>query len=303
MISVIYEKEDKKTAISISKELEAKGFECNINNVSAILSKEKEKINEIELAILVFSKKSNVSEKIMKQYDIIFNNDIELIPFVVSDVELSIAMQHFLDSHDWINAYDINQNDAIKDLGILVNELLNESNGTKKLQNKKTGQKSEAKNTKTYLALGIGIVVVIFALVYFLGNNDATSPVKSDSGQKATIVGTWLLADYSDNLPREPQAYAEFLSNVATLKQNFKLVINEDETFEKLGFSVPEYGNWKFDNQNMVLYMWPQGSSPQSKDLLQVEKLTPDSLIMSVASKLDSTTQVITRFSMYRTDK
>ncbi len=302
MISVIYEKEDKKTAIQISKSLESKGFKCNLTSITSISNTQKEKLADLELAVLIFSQKSNISEKIINEYEIIFENEIELIPFVISDVELSISMHHFLNSHDWINAYDVNTNEAIKDLNILVNEILNNDNSS--LQKTKNNTKSaeqkqiDKKKLQTYLTIGVGAIFAIIIL-FFIFRDDSGSIINTPTSDNP-IVGTWYLADYKDNLPRQPKDYAEFLKSVSALKQRFKLTINEDKTFEKLGFEKPEYGNWLFDKQNNLLYMWPQGSNGKNKDLLQIEKITNDSLIMSIASKIDSTTQIITRFSLYK---
>ena len=307
MISLIFEKENKKLAISISKILGNKGFECSLDSIETI-----EKIEErIELAVLIFSKKSNFSEKIMQDYEVIFENDIPLIPFVVTDVELSVTMQHFLNSHDWINAFDITTNEAITDLTTLINEEINGTNASPLIAKKtsKITEKQSGNKKQTYAIIGVSsvfILVIIFLIfggggennnsIFDGGNNNS---LNNGSSVNDLIMGNWKLGNYQDNMPRSSQEYADFITNITALKQNFLLKINRDNTFEKLGFSQTEAGNWQIDPQNMILYMWPPDSKDH-KDMLQIEKLTTDSLIMSIASQIDSTTQIITRFSLYR---
>lgn len=297
MVLLIHEKEDKKLAIKISKRLESSGFKCTLDNIETI--KQNSELPLIETAIMIFSQKSNLSEKIMKEYDEVFENEIPLIPFVVTDVELSVAMQHFFNSHDWINAYDISTDEAIKDLSILVNENINDVSGvpvsTKK--NKVVGAKSTNKN-QTYVIIGISAVFLLI-IMYFIFGNKNNNPLSSGSSPEELIVGNWKMANYQDNMPRQPNEYADFIKNITALKQNFLLKLNEDNSFNKYGFSQDEKGNWQIDPQNMVLYMWPPGSD-EHKDMLQIEKLTADSLIMSIATQVDSTTQIITRFSLYK---
>jgi len=113
------------------------------------------------------------------------------------------------------------------------------------------------------------------------------------------IVGNWRMANYQDNMQRSQDDYVNFLKSINALKQNFLLKISEDGSFEKLGFQNPETGNWEIDIQNMKLYMWPKNSQGQ-KDMLQIEKLTADTLIMSIATKIDSLTLINTKFTLYK---
>ncbi|MBN2893823.1 MAG: toll/interleukin-1 receptor domain-containing protein [Bacteroidales bacterium] len=303
MISIIYEKEDKKLAIRISQSLENKGFKCTLDKLSSLEVQNPKNIGDIELAILIFSQKSNHSESIMSEYDFIFDNDITFVPFVITDVELSVTMQHFLNSHDWINAFDVNSSDAINDLGILVNELINGENAsppptkqkTEKFKSKteKTGNKNQ-----TYAIIAVSAIFLVI-LAYFIFGGKGNNSLSGNDTPDNIIVGTWKLAEYQDNLPRNPNEYADFINSISVLKQNFALTLNADNTFEKLGFAQPEYGNWQLDPQNMVLYMWPPDSDGV-KDKLKIETLSNDSLVMAIATQIDSVNQIITRFSLYK---
>ncbi len=293
MIHIIHEKEDKKIAIQISQFLQSKGFTATLNDITS------ENSNS-EVAVLIFSQKNNRSEKIISKYDYVFENDVPLIPFIISDVELSVSMQHFLNTHDWINAFDVSSKEAINDLSVLVTELVSpDKKNVPKKVTKNTNDNSEDKKDSKQKAMIIG-VIAIFALIlmYFIfgGKNNVIS---NSSNPDNLIAGSWKLADYQDNMPRNPSDYADFVNSIGALKQNFLLIFNDDYTFEKYGFSAIEKGNWQFDKQNMVLYMWPPGSD-QQKDMLKIEKLTQDSLIMTIATQIDSLTLINTKFTLYK---
>ncbi len=311
MISVFYEKEDKKLAINIIQKLENKGFKCQ--NSVAVSDNENQDTNNIQLGVFVLSSKSNSSEKLMKDYEYFFDKDIPVIPFVISDLELSLSMQYFLNSHDWINAYDVNTNQAIDDLTVLINETLGmtpKPKIEKKTENKSAVQsKTKSKSNQTILVVSLSVVfaVIILYLIFGYNRNNQTENNftnnniinLSSSDMEKNIVGNWKLADYKDNMQRSNVEYADFINSVNLLKQNFLLKIKKDNTFEKYGFAVPESGYWQLDTQNELLYMWPPDSK-NVKDMLYIEKLTSDSLIMSIATQIDSVTQVITRFSLYK---
>ncbi len=294
MIAILFDKNDKKTAVSISKTLQSKGYQTTLNDV---INENPEQIEKLQHTILIFSQKSNLSEYLIKQFDKAYENGINIIPFIISDVELSISMQHFLNTHDWINAFDVSMKEAIDDLVTLIKELDGEKKQYANTPQKQTNTektKLTKKQKQTYAAIGVGIVFLIILLIFFTQNNSqaSTNPDK-------LIIGNWKLAKYEDNMQRTPQEFADFQAGVQQLQRNFLLKIKEDGTFEKYGFTVPETGNWEFDPQNKILYMWPPNADKQ-RDMLKVEKLTKDSLVMIIATQIDSLTLINTKFTLYK---
>ncbi|MBN2664335.1 MAG: lipocalin family protein [Bacteroidales bacterium] len=293
MIHIIHEKEEKKLALQISQYIQTRGFKTTIDIVT------EKNINQVEAAIIIFSNKSNTSEKIITQYDFIFQNDVTLVPFVISDLEMSVSMQHFLNTHDWINGYDISTKEAITDLSVLLNEIINGETKQPVLavQKPKVENEDLQKRKQTRIIIGVVIFFSLILLYFIFGakNNSLKPSSKSDN----ILVGRWKLEKYEDNMPRSVSDQADFISSVTALKQNFLLVFNENFTFEKYGFTQTETGSWQLDPQNMVLYMWPPGSDDY-KDVLKIEKLTNDTLIMTIATQIDSLTLINTKFTLYK---
>lgn len=295
MFHIVHQKEDKKIALQISQALNKNGFSSSIEYLS------EKNITNAQLAIVIFSKKANISEKIISQYDLIFDNEIEMIPFVVSDLEMSVSMQNFLNTHDWINAFDVSTKEAVNDLVVLVKDVVNDNNYAKTVNKseivKQKNTEPTKNNNQSKIIIGIVVVFVVILLFFIFGGKN--NPINSNNNPENLITGSWKLDKYEDNMPRSMADQADFINSVSALKQNFLLVFNEDETFEKYGFSQTEKGYWQYDPQNQVLYMWPPDSEDY-KDVLKVEKLTQDSLIMSIATQIDSITLINTKFTLYK---
>lgn len=295
MISIIFEKEDKRLAVQISKTLQSKGLKTDLENSIENGKLENEKI---DIAVLILSQYSNNSEKLIQAYNYLFESQINIIPFIVSDLDLSITTKHFLNTHDWINAFDISANKAISDLLILIEEITNSPISEKP---KKIVEKSQTIDKKKNQKIAIIAVSATFVIIlaYLIFGNKNNNPLDSNSSPKEMIVGEWHLANYQDNMQRTQADYVQFIKDVNYLKENFLLKILENGNFEKYGFAQVEKGNWELDPQKNILYMWPPNSDG-NKDQLYIEKLTPDSLIMSIATKIDSLTLVNTKFTLYK---
>lgn len=296
MICIIHKKEDKKIASQIAQSLRTKGYDISIEKISKENSNAPNK--NIELAILIFTKNSNLSPQIVEQYVLMFEKEVPIIPFVTTDMELSVSMQHFFFSHDWINAFDIPTKKAINDLQILIQEITGEKQqpdkNKKNTQNKNNTEQQNNKKQK-YIIAGVAIIFLTVILYFLFTDKNANNK----NNNQNNIVGSWRLAKYEDNMTRTGQELVDYISSIDALKKNFSLTFNENETFEKLGLSQPETGRWQFDPQNMILYMWPQ-SEKLYKDQLKIEKLTPDTLIMIIASQIDSLTLINTKFTLYK---
>lgn len=293
MIHIIHGKEEKKIALHISQFIQTRGFKTTIDLVT------EQNIDQVEAVVIIFSQKANTDQKIINQYDYIFENNISIIPFVISDLEMSVSMQHFLNTHDWINGFDISTREAIADLAVLLNEVINGVSETPQVAPQKTIVKKDDHENKNQTKIIIGIIVffAVILLFFIFGGNKKT--ILPNSKTDNLIIGSWKLDKYEDNMPRSVSDQADFINSVAALKQNFLLVFNENQTFEKYGFSQTETGSWQLDLQNMVLYMWPPGSEDY-KDVLKIEKLTQDTLIMTIATQIDSLTLINTKFTLYK---
>ena len=217
MILISYSNDSKKTAIKLSNKLETFGHKCWIEprNIPGNTNRRKavhEAITEAELVLMIFSKESDKSEDIMQQYDWAFEAEVPIVPFVVSDVSLSVSMQHFLNTHDWINAYDTNFDNAVEDLLDYLEEPSKQEDveleeNIERPKRQRVPQKKEPDNNQKqkYIIIGIGIVFVIVLLAILFSDKINLPFAKKSNSIENQIVGSWILVNYADNMQRNTQ--------------------------------------------------------------------------------------------------
>lgn len=304
MITILHDKDDKKLAIKVAQKLETSGFKCSLDP----LEQNSSTTEKTEIVVLIFSQKNNSSIKIINETEKVFENEIPIIPFIISDIEHTVAMKHFLNSHDWINAFDINTNESLNDLVLLISETLTPNKqlqtkkhekNTSKIVTSNTATEPKKMSNQTFALIAISLIFIVILGFLIFGKNKVEKLNNVIPPADELIIGKWKLAEYQDNMQRNATDYADFISSVTLLKKNFLLVLSKNGTFEKYGFAQIEKGSWQFDKQNKILYMWPPDSELQ-KDMLSIDKLTQDSMIMRIATQIDNETQVITKFTLYR---
>ncbi len=299
MIVISYSKEDKNTAKKLLSKLEFKGYKCWMEPRDIKGNNKKESISlaikETELMILLFSKYSNNSDDVIEQYDLAFEEEVPIIPFVVSDLKMTVSAQHFLNTHDWINAFDSNFNEATEDLIDLMEseEADNSSYEKKEPRSQKNTKTPLANNEKQkYIIGGIAAVFVVILLVIFFwqpSNN-------SDSG----LIGSWSLTNYEDNIQRTPEDLTDFQGQITYLKQNFSLTLKDNNSFERRGFTPQaEFGTWDVLSIKGDDYLKLTPMNKKDGDALLMREFTEDKLVLSIASNIDSM-QVITTLTLQK---
>lgn len=305
MIIISYSKEDKNTAKRLSSKLEGAGYKCWIEPRDLPKDKARKEaledtIKEAELMILVLSQAANKNEDLIDQYDQAFEEEVPIIPFVVSDLKLTLSMQHLLNTHDWINAFDSSFEDAMENL---IDLMETEEADTqtyerrepkaRKQSSNQIGSGSLTKSQKQKIAIGAvaGIFIIAFAIVFALGTNGK---------QSEGLIGSWKLTDYSDNLQRQPEELADFQGQVTYLRQNFEITFNENNTFERRGFAdKPEYGTWELTSQNGQDFVVLKPTGSQVGDALLMKELEEGKMELSIATTIDSM-QVITTLTLQK---
>jgi len=218
---------------------------------------------------------------------------VPIIPFVVSDLKLTVATQHFFNTHDWINAFDASFNEASENLIDLMEseeaDIVYEQKESR--PQRKSNSKNNAINTnQKYIIGGIAavFVLVLIAILFWQPSEKA----------EKDLVGSWFLTNYEDNMSRNPQEISDFQGQVTFLKQNFALTIKKDNTFERRGFSEkPEYGQWEVMSIKGQDYLKLTPLNQKEGDALMMNEFTEDKLVLSIASTIDSM-QVITTLTL-----
>lgn len=300
MIIISYSKEDKNTAKKLLSKLETQGYKCWIDPRDVKGENKKEAISsaikETELMILLFSENSNNTEDIVEQYDLAFEEEVPIIPFVISDLKMSVTTQHFFNTHDWINAFDASFTEASENLiDLMESEEADTSYEQKEARPRRNTNSKEKtvvnSNNQKYIIGGIAAVFAIVLIAILLWQPSE----KTDKN----LVGSWFLTNYEDNSPRTtPQEISNFQGQVTFLKQNFALTLNKDNTFERRGFGEkPDYGSWEVISVKGQDYLKIKPLNQEDGDALMMREFTENKLVLSIATNIDSV-QVITTLTL-----
>jgi len=296
-IIISYSKDQKNIAKKLVSKLESDGFTCWIEPRDLQGSTDKNKafteaVNNAQIMILIFSTLADKTEELILQYDTAFDKEKKIIPFIVTDVEKSLTVQYFLNTHDWINAYDASFEDATTNLIDLIQKETNvvAEKNIPKSQNKV--QSSITNNSKkNYAIVGISLIVLIIIGIILFAPDNSTK-------WENIIVGKWKLVEYQDNLQRTGVDSIDYFSMVENLKNNFSITFFKDKKFERIGFQPQtEKGSWTVDEQNKKLKLQAADKKDVS-DELAIESLTSEKLIIVVAENVANNQQVVTKLTL-----
>ncbi|NJO89156.1 MAG: hypothetical protein HC831_09505 [Chloroflexia bacterium] len=139
-------------------------------------------------------------------------------------------------------------------------ELSGENAGRQK--NETWSETGTQKSDNKVIVYGI-IAVVAIIIGYFVYDSFSTNE------QTQTLVGQWRLSDYQDNVKRSQQDSIQFVTQtIPAIKRNALLIFNDDNTFERRGFSPePQIGKWRLNDEGTILYLEPHGAQAQTDQI------------------------------------
>jgi len=276
-ICIVYQKGNKSLAKKLVSKLESDGIACWVAPRD-FKQEEKDSITEAvedsKILLLVIDKSSTQSKEQMDALEIALENELEVIPFVVEKIDSSLYSEHFFYTFSWVDAFEDSFEDAYEVLIDAYEELSGEDAGSKKGKVSKKAKKQKTDSKPIIYGLVAIVIVVIGYFVYdsFSGNE-----------QTQALIGQWRMTDYQDNLKRAPQDSIQFITQtIPTIKRNALLIFNDDNTFERRGFTPePQIGNWRLDDDGTVLYLEPHGATA-STDKLIIQGLTENNFTIVV---------------------
>jgi len=318
MIILEYTKDDKNLVKRLASALEKKGLECWYYSRDA-QGEEKDKafanaLDKADAIVFVFSFGKDKDEYLIKRYKKVFDTDKPIVFFITDKPYTSLSKWHFLNTVDWVNAYDVSFETSSEALFSLLSGV---ETGTESVD--KEDKKQTDKKTKNTLTAVIAVVLVALA-AYFMfrpdnsvsNDNTGASPAVTeqpatsalsnttageDKITEANLIGTWRLVDYKDDIPRSPEEQAQFVKTIEQLKKTFSFTFYKDHTFVRYGFNpAGDKGYWTLDPQNKALYI--SDTQGTGKDKLKIIKLTKDEFIFEVVSHLDNQNITIVRFHL-----
>ncbi|MCF6366698.1 MAG: toll/interleukin-1 receptor domain-containing protein [Bacteroidales bacterium] len=286
-IFISHAKNDKSISKKLVSKLESSGIPCYVSSRDKAAGNTSGLIENSSIFIFILSKSSQQSTEVINQLKIAVNNNCNIIPFKVGDIDDNLGMQYILHSLEWVDAHGDGFDEAFEILLEIIEEL---SEGRiikpKKQVNKgqTEGNDFNIKKTHLYAIISILAAILIYLTVFDsetnksdnisqnnnnLIQNNNTTPVFVNSDLKddeKIIVGSWRMIDYEDSRTMTPEEKKITEQNIEAMKKQVLLTYNADRTFARVGFT-PEIqkGYWEYDSKKRIIYLIPENVNQKEK--------------------------------------
>lgn len=293
-ICVVYQKNNKSVTKKLASKLESDGISCHVAFRDFKLEEKdavQKAVEDSKFLLMIMDKSSAKSEELMTALEIALENEMDIVPFVIEKIDTDLYSEHFFYQYSWVDAFEDSFDDAYEVLIDAYEELSGENAGKNKGKVSKKHKQGDTSNKTAIYVVGAILVIILGYFVYdnFMGNNDSV------------LVGEWNITDYRDNLRRTGQDSVLFYTQtVPSLKRNALLIFNDDNTFERRGFSPePQIGTWELSNDEKTLRLTPHGSTSNA-DKLNIDQLTENSFTILVTETMQDSSKVNTRLTFSR---
>jgi serine/threonine protein kinase len=163
---------DKKTADAICQSLEQAGLRCWIapRNISpgrdygeAII----DGISSSRLMVLVLSRTANASSQVKREVERAVNKNVPIIPFRIEDVPMSKALEYYLSTAHWLDAYTPPLSKHLKYLETTARSII-EGSETSVSQSEETAPRRSMPRRWLLAAAALALLAIIGFVMLFL---------------------------------------------------------------------------------------------------------------------------------------
>lgn len=288
-ICIVYHKDNKTLIKKLTTKLENKGISCMVAQRDFKQNKKEELSAAVvgsKVLLLIIDSKSATNKEQIDALEQALENDISVIPFVVSKIESDLYSEHFFYSFSWIDAYEDSFDDAYEVLIDAYEDISGEDTANKKIKKKKKSAKDTNKLLNNKPVLIAAAVVIFLFISYFVYN------YFQNEKESQLLVGQWYMVDYQDNIRRTKSDSILFMTQtIPTIKRNALLIFNNDNSFERRGFTPePQIGTWIFNANKSTLRLKPYGATAAT-DELQLKNVSKTSFTIIAEETLNDSIQ------------
>ncbi len=232
----------------IVQELEKRGVRCwiaprNLDAGEDYMAQLSDRVAESKALVLVFSDEANHSPHVKREVGLAFENNVQIIPFRIQDVQPEQALRYCIGQVHWFDALTLPIEPHIADLADRIQKkFANIPNSTvPDVAAGKPAPPGEAATTKqrsAWSAVVLGIIAVTVVVAgYFFSDTlfDAAGPMKSENGEPADTN----VPASRDELPETEPQTPEFEDTILA-----EFTLSEQTTRTRdlhIKFSIGEY--------------------------------------------------------------
>lgn len=263
-ICIVYSKDNKSLIKKLTTKLESNGISCNVGQRNFKQNNKEElsaAVVDSKVLLLIIDSKSASNKEQIDALEQALENDISVIPYVISKIESDLYSEHFFYSFSWIDAYEDSFDDAYEVLIDAYEDISGEDTANKKIKKKSANNTNNLLNNKPLMIAAA--VVILLSVSYFVYN------YFKNEKESQLLVGQWYMVDYQDNMRRSKSDSLLFMTQtIPAIKRNALLIFNDDNSFERRGFTPePQIGTWLFNADKSTLRLKPYGATAATDEL------------------------------------
>lgn len=183
-VFICHATENKAIAEAIVSTLEDSGIRCwiaprNIRPGSDYSQSIIDAISEVRVMVLVLSSQANSSEHVKREVERAVNKKITVIPFRIEDIPPSQALEYFISTTQWVNAFTPPLEEHYLYLADAIKELLS-GKGKDLLTppvKPKPGGENPARLWKITSVIASGVIAIITGIYLFLWNTNGSRKI------------------------------------------------------------------------------------------------------------------------------
>ena len=208
-VFISYSSLNKNVADAVVSDFEQNGIRCwyaprDIMPGQEWVTAIHEAINACQLFVLIYTDSSNESKQVANEVALAFNSGKTLIPFKLSDTQMSSELEYYLTRVHWLDAVNPPLLESIANLRKYSKKIL-EGNIPKesKIKNSNSTLKKSVPSYWLYPVIAALVVLLVIAIILLVNNNN-----NDDKGQTTVITDSKDINNKNDitDVPATPTA-------------------------------------------------------------------------------------------------
>lgn len=254
-VFISYSSGDKKTADAICSSLEQAGFNCWIapRNIApgcdygeAII----DGISQSHLMVLVLSRAANASQQVKREVERAVNKNIPIIPFRIDDVPMSKALEFYLSTAHWLDAYTPPLSKHLKHLESAARSIIDGGAIDRSELNKVPGSWSATRRRWLIISASLVLLAIIGIAIVFVMKPQQRTFSYSLTVQK--MSGSQKIGDVYESTGRDSYGNGwRYRMNLVPAQSGYLYMLNEGTVNYNVLFPIEVNNNHLAENQTM----------------------------------------------------
>ena len=223
-----------------------------------------EAIKACRLFVLIYTDSSNESKQVANEVALAFNSGKTLIPFKLSDAEMSSELEYYLTRVHWLDAVKPPLRQSIESLREYSEKILN-GNIPKPSHVNDKEIKHQASKPWPFLAVAAVAIICIAVALIFAKNKDTKDSASDSGGEKYQITETPVVTKGPDesSTPKQTESEGSVKEDKASIYKkayDYQRVARNNNTYDRAYECYMQTGDEVCSDEKIVAAMYELAS-------------------------------------------